>query len=568
MSYSHTFDKQSIEDSSGSSFLHVLKKKPRQMDRPVSPKSAKGPDLPPLDIPPEVSPNSSPIPCMIKFGKTSEWRKVDDKELSREHPHTSQAECSIEEHEDAHRPHLLDSTGMRELSPLNDEFWQSKNGNMTPTLNVDAYSHNAAGACTFDDRPDEELTDEMLEAAKTRTKVLNARLQNPTPSPLETFDARSAETDSKNIQEFSAQVQSARANRSPHNTMIKSDYHVLQPVVIDQQQSSNGKMDNEKSNEKNVDKDTPMECGDNKGSFEDQMLNQSPQTSPPPPKTLTDIFNNTNKDPTPVPSPKQSPRSSPVNPPLHQSTQSSSSKSPKGFEANVEKSPSSNSSHPKPPSPQFSSQSKSPSVQNVQRSEEPEEKPPSPPPQFKDRPASPPSEPPRKISVEKNSNLYAPTPLVPLTTPSHKAPAPTPLKKGNDGEPVKERDEEPKIENDGKSKKEPEVDENEQPIDEENYMTTDDESEKQRSATPKVQQQSKEETVPLRQRQMQPLPHMNGTTPINQSRWMFCFVCLSSPISAAASSPSPSPPSPRNHSMHQDFNLSLTSLRLYTCLQT
>lgn len=507
MSYSNNFDKQTVEDSSGSSFLHVLKKKPRQMDRPPSPKSAKGPNIPPLDIPPEVSPRNSPIPCMIEYGKTSEWDKVNGEDLSKDHPHNTNVERSIENQEENQRSHLLDTSDMRALSPLNDEFWANKNGSVTPTLNVDAFSHNAAGARRFDDRPDEELTEEMLEAAKTRTQIMNARIQNPTPSPLESFDPRSEEMDAKHLQDFSSQINAARAKRSPHNTPSRNDYHTL---VIEQNNSK------ETVNGKTDDKETPMECSNIKASH--------------PPKTLTDIFNNTNKDPSPDPvtSQPQTARPSPVKLPPQQSIQSRAAKSPSPDRFQ----PIPVDSRP----PQSNKPPKSPSPHNTKPIEIPETKasaPPSPPPQFKDRPASPPQEQPPP--AQKSSNPYAATPLVPVSQPAPNRTYPEPKPVSPEPKPAspmhKHASPEPKpVSPVHKSvspvpkpvfpvpshkEKEPEVDENEQPIDEENYMTTDDEREEK---TVKEKPQNNKEDVPLRKRQLQPLPHMNGTNePLDQS---------------------------------------------------
>lgn len=509
MSYTHTFDKQSVEDNSGSSFLHVLKKKPRQMDRPPSPKSAKAPDVPPLDITPEPSPRNTPIPCMIEFGKASEW-KIKDEDAAKEFPHTAEVNRSVED-QVCQREHLLDSSGVKSLAPLNKEFWVNKERNATPTRNVDAYTQNAEDARRFDDRPNEELTSELLESAKVRTLIMNARMQNPTPSPLPIFDERSEESEARMVNEFSSQIQAARAKRSPFSTLNKSDYEVIKPVENGNMGENNENMgeSNESMGENNAEDETPMEVGDvGKSSFEDQMLNRTVKSpsqpvalnpSPPAPKTLTDIFANGAREPSPEPEKSQPENSQvshdtspppklddtpPVVRPAEPKKEAPKAPSPS---PQVDKNPPPQSNHvpPPPPPPNVEDTSSPPKAKENKESSQPTKQ---------GKKPSPQAEQPRRNPTQMNSNLYAATPLVPLSKN-------TPM--------AGQQEQSPSEDN------EPKIDENDQPIDEENYMTTDEETEKTASL-PRPEKKVIEK-VPLRQRQLQPLPHMTGTATARKS---------------------------------------------------
>ncbi|KAK3701363.1 hypothetical protein QZH41_008741, partial [Actinostola sp. cb2023] len=507
MTYSYTFDKQTVEENSGSSFLHVLKKKSRQMDRPHSPSSATAPSLSPLYCSPEVSPRASPIPCMIEYGKASEWGDIDGNDVSK---HNSEVDRSLEDHPMGQRAHLLDTGDMKRLSPLDDYFWIDKSSSITPTHHVDAYSNNDEDARQFDARPLQELTEEMLIAAKKRTRFMDVRLQNgnPTPSPLHEFDTRSGETAARNLQEFTSKIQAARANRSPHSTINKNDYQVLN-TESKEKETENEIMEVKGIEKESVQNGSPLECNDvikpvaKTSSFEKQMLNRSPEQSPRPialnpsppiPKTLTDIFANPTTMSNPEPSPSRTPNQPSPSRTPNQPSPSRTPNQPSPSRTPNQPSPSRTPNQPSPSrTPNQPSPSRTPNQPNLPKAPSP--------PLLQKSPTDEPNPEPAPIRREPTPQNMPEYPVRGTSPPVPKTASPEttndiPVQSSKPLEPSS------RVE----SRKESEM--NDPPIDEENYMTTDDETEKS-SSLPR-HKKNEEEHLPLRKRQLQPLPHMTS----------------------------------------------------------
>ncbi|XP_031554413.1 espin-like [Actinia tenebrosa] len=246
--YSKDFDKQIVEKDTGSSFLHVLKKKPKPAERPPSPKSAVGPDVPPLECSPEVSPSSSPVPPLLLYGKTNEWNDVIiDQVEEKESKEKSEVVVTYEKEDKNLRSHLMDNGNMSRYSPLPPVFslTQKTNEDEFVSSDVDAYSKNKENALEFDALSQEQLTEEVLNAAKMCTRMLNTKLQNGCncPTPVHDFDHRSGEIAARHVEEFASKIQASRSRGKSPVTVSKTQ----QDTVNENIKNENKNMDENES---------------------------------------------------------------------------------------------------------------------------------------------------------------------------------------------------------------------------------------------------------------------------------------------------------------------------------